>query len=146
MTVRITNQPFDPWREVRIAQKPSAKIGATTVFVGSMRDFNNNRTVQQLTLEHYPAMSEKHLADIVAESQQKWQVLDILLLHRVGVILPAEPIVLVAVWSSHRSEAINCNNYIVEKLKASAPFWKKELLASGDECWATKTASKTSIR
>jgi molybdopterin synthase catalytic subunit len=88
-----------------------------------------------MTLEHYPGMTEKHLEKIVAEAVGQWPVIDALVVHRVGDVLPNEPIVLVAVWTAHRGDAFDASRYIMEALKSTAPFWKKELLASEAERW-----------
>lgn len=144
MTIRIVQACFDPYREIQAYQDSatamSGKYGATSIFIGTMRDFNDGDEVKGMTLEHYPGMTEKQLEKIVAEAQQQWQILDALVIHRVGIILPDEPIVLVAVWSSHRGDAFDASRYIMEALKSKAPFWKKELLTSDDERWVLKNS------
>ncbi|HLE94240.1 MAG TPA: molybdenum cofactor biosynthesis protein MoaE, partial [Sulfuricaulis sp.] len=79
-----------------------------------------------MTLEHYPGMTEKHLQLIHDEAGQRWEILDALVIHRVGEIRPGEPIVLVAVWSAHRAAAFEACRYLIEELKTRAPFWKNE--------------------
>lgn len=143
MLIKICPDGFDPWQEIQAYQQNAlttliGKIGATSVFVGTMRDFNEGDQVKGMTLEHYPGMTEKQLAKIVAEAQSQWQILDALIVHRVGAILPDEAIVLVAVWSSHRGEAFDASRNIMEALKSKAPFWKKELLDSDQERWVSK--------
>ncbi|MCG6871908.1 MAG: molybdenum cofactor biosynthesis protein MoaE [Gammaproteobacteria bacterium] len=132
MPIRICEQPFDPWAELVRYQdaRPgdAGQFGATAAFVGSMRDFNEDQAVTEMFLEHYPGMTEKHLEEICERASQRWEILDSLVLHRVGRILPGEAIVLVAVWSAHRAEAYESNRFIMEDLKAKAPFWKKESL------------------
>ena len=108
-----------------------SKYGATTVFVGTMRDMNEGDHVLSMTLEHYPGMTEKHLDDIAQQAKTQWELLDILIIHRTGRIYPNEPIVLVAVWSAHRAAAYEANRFIMEYLKSQAPFWKKEELQQG---------------
>lgn len=142
MAIKIYAQSFDPWQEVQAyqntAQHMSGKFGATNIFIGTMRDFNEGDDVKAMSLEHYPGMTEKQLEKIVAEAQQQWPVIDALVVHRVGDILPNEPIVLVAVWTSHRSDAFDASRYIMEALKSKAPFWKKEVLTSEDQRWVEK--------
>lgn len=142
MTVKICPEPFDPWLEVQSYQAQSPELagifGATSIFIGTLRDFNEGDAVKAMTLEHYPGMTEKQLQRIVAQAEQNWQVLDVLVLHRVGCILPAQPIVAVAVWTKHRGDAFDACRYIMEELKAKAPFWKKERLASDAERWVEK--------
>ncbi|MGR9088406.1 MAG: molybdenum cofactor biosynthesis protein MoaE [Gammaproteobacteria bacterium] len=139
MTVRICKESFDPWREARQYQESSAampgKSGATSLFIGTMRDFNEGDDILGMTLEYYPGMTEKELENIVAEACSRWSVIDILVVHRVGEILPNEPIVLVSVWASHRGDAYDANRYVMEALKSKAPFWKKELLKSQHQRW-----------
>jgi molybdopterin synthase catalytic subunit len=142
MAIKIYAQSFDPWQEVQAyqnaAQYMSGKFGATNIFIGTMRDFNEGDDVKAMSLEHYPGMTEKQLEKIVAEAQQQWPVIDALVVHRVGHILPNEPIVLVAVWTSHRGDAFDASRYIMEALKSKAPFWKKEVLTSEDQRWVEK--------
>ncbi len=139
MAVRICANVFDPWREVQEYQAGiphlSGKYGATSIFIGTMRDFNEGDNVKGMSLEHYPGMTEKQLEIIVEQAQEKWLVLETLLVHRVGDIFPDDPIVLVAVWASHRGDAFDASRYIMEALKSQAPFWKKELLQSGEQRW-----------
>jgi molybdopterin synthase catalytic subunit len=80
-------------------------------------------------------MTEQQLGKIVAEAEAQWQILDTLVVHRVGNILPEQPIVLVAVWSSHRGDAFDASRFIMEALKSRAPFWKKEWLVNGQQRW-----------
>lgn len=140
MTVRLAEQAFDPWREIAVHQQqqlPSGRYGATAVFVGTMRDMNEGRDVQAMVLEHYPGMTEKYLSDLSARVEQRWDLLDVLIVHRVGELQPDDPIVLVAVWSIHRKAAFEASRYLMEELKSSAPFWKKEHLTDGSR-WVEK--------
>ena len=142
MSRKICAEAFDPWQEIQTHQYSVkdmvGKFGATSVFIGTMRDFNEGDDVKGMTLEHYPGMTEKQLEKIVAEALQLWPVISALVVHRVGNISPNEPIVLVAVWTSHRGDAFDASRYIMEALKSRAPFWKKELLQSQAERWLVK--------
>ncbi len=91
-----------------------------------MRDYNDGESVQAMVLEHYPGMTEKHLRQISEEAKTRWDILDTLIIHRVGELRPNDPIVLVAVWSAHRGPAFEACRYLIEELKSRAPFWKKE--------------------
>lgn len=139
MTVKVCKGLFDPWNEARLYQESSVrmagKFGATSVFVGTMRDFNEGDDVLGMFLEHYPGMTEKELEKIIDEASRRWQIIDALVVHRVGEIRPNEPIVLVSVWTAHRGDAFDASRYIMEALKSKAPFWKKELLKSEQERW-----------
>jgi molybdopterin synthase catalytic subunit len=140
--VKICAEAFNPWQEIQDYQDTmvgaSGKFGATSVFIGTMRDYNEGVNVQGMTLEHYPGMTEKRLEKIVADAYQQWQIIDATIIHRVGEIRPDDTIVLVAVWSSHRGDAFDACRYIMEALKSTAPFWKKELLSSGQTRWVEK--------
>lgn len=138
MQIKIYSDNFDPWQEIQEFQMTLGqreKIGATSIFIGSMRDFNEGVKVKTMLLEHYSGMTEKQLNNIVTEAMQKWQLNDVLVVHRVGDLLPEQPIVLVVVWSSHRGAAFDACRYIMEALKSRAPFWKKERLHTDSERW-----------
>ncbi len=128
--VRVQRHPFDPWAEIAAHERQypqwAGKYGATAVFVGSLRDFNQGHTVAAMTLEHYAGMTEKHLDKVSREAIARWEILDPLVIHRYGPLAPADPIVLVAVWSAHRDGAFLACRYIIDELKTRAPFWKHE--------------------
>jgi molybdopterin synthase catalytic subunit len=141
--VRLFPDRLDPYDELTtyecdlIAEYGAGQYGATVSFVGSMRDFNEGEEVSEMFLEHYPGMTEKVLEKLCAQAMTDYPILDCLVLHRVGEILPNDPIVLVAAWSAHRGAAFDATRFLIEKLKTDAPFWKKESLASGDR-WVEK--------
>lgn len=139
--IELRSDAFDPYAELLRYQSASlgqsGKFGATCAFVGTMRDFNEGDAVRAMCLEHYPGMTEMHLERIVMEAKRRWDFLDALVIHRVGEIVPDQPIVLAAVWSSHRGAAFDACRYIVEELKHRAPFWKKETLARRER-WVEK--------
>lgn len=140
MLIEIKDSPFEPYQRLLEYQAEVAfagKYGATAVFVGSMREFNQGDDVDAMTLEHYPGMTEKYLQKISEEAATKWDILDSLIVHRVGEMLPNDPIVLVAVWSAHRAAAFDASRYLMEELKSRAPFWKKESLKE-DTRWVEK--------
>ncbi len=145
MHIKICSTAFDPWREIQTFQKDvptmHGQYGATNIFIGTMRDFNQNVNVQSLSLEHYPGMTEKQLKKIVIEAQNKWSILDSLLIHRVGELYPNDPIVLVAVWAIHRGDAFDACRFIMEALKSKAPFWKKERLEQNQDRWVEKNTT-----
>jgi molybdopterin synthase catalytic subunit len=136
MRVEVREAPFEPWSELAAYQVEGAarpgQYGATSVFVGTMRDFNGPDTVREMTLEHYPGMTERYLERIGAQARERWEVIDLLVLHRVGRLAPGDPIVLIAVWSAHRADAFEACRYLIEELKHRAPFWKKEKLPDGE--------------
>ena len=101
-------------------------IGAVVSFIGQVRDMNDGDAINTLTLEHYPEMTEKALAAIECEAKTRWDIIDSLIIHRIGTLKPQDQIVLVAVTSAHRGEAFKACEFIMDYLKTSAPFWKKE--------------------
>lgn len=137
MRVEILESTFDPWKEIAQFESsiPRGKQGATAVFVGTMRDFNEGDTVVELELEHYEGMTDRHLSFLAESLSSQHNLADVMVLHRVGRIFPGDPIVLVAVWSAHRAAAFQACSAIVEDLKSKAPFWKKELLKDGQLRW-----------
>jgi molybdopterin synthase catalytic subunit len=135
MAIEIRSQAFDPWQTLQAYQQANiaaGKYGACASFVGSMRDFNEGDDVQTMTLEHYPGMTEKYLEKICTEAKKRWDIMDCLIIHRVGEMHPNDPIVLTAVWSAHRGAAFDAGRYLMEELKSRAPFWKKETLPQGE--------------
>ena len=135
MTTHIAEVAFNPWQEIIGHQQQSGldkQFGATATFIGSMRDFNDNTDVSHMVLEHYPEMTQCYLDKLEAEANQRWDLLDTLIIHRVGAINPADPIVLIACWSAHRRAALDACSWLIEELKHHAPFWKKETRQDGD--------------
>lgn len=140
LRVHLRDTPFDPATEVALfeATLPSGSFGATASFVGTMRDHNEGDAVMAMTLEHYPEMTEKQLAEIIDDAKTQWDIADALIIHRVGDIKPGQPIVLTAVCSAHRAAAFDACRFLMEALKSRATFWKKETLASGKQRWVEK--------
>ena len=149
MVVRVRDTPFEPYAEVLAYQaerfEGAGAFGAAAVFVGTMRDFNEGDSVQGMTLEHYPGMTERHLEAICSDAAARWPLLATLIVHRVGEIAPGDAIVLVAVWSAHRAEAFEACRHLMEDLKSRAPFWKKERLVDGTRWVARNTAGYTGV-
>jgi len=140
--IQIVDAVFDPWQLQQNFQNESMQgrtdFGAVASFIGTMRNFNEGDDVRSMELEHYPLMTENQLNQIVDEAYQQWPIQNALVVHRVGKILPAEPIVLVAVWSAHRAAAFDACRFLMEALKHRAPFWKKEFLKEGSTRWVEK--------
>jgi molybdopterin synthase catalytic subunit len=140
VTVRVQTEDFDLSREIGMLRKGNAGVGAVASFVGIVRDLNDAANVSTLTLEHYPGMTEKALQAIVDDAKQRWDLYDVLIIHRVGELKPADQIVLVAVSSVHRGEAFAACQFVMDYLKTRAPFWKKERSPQGDR-WVEARAS-----
>lgn len=135
MKILLLSEALDPWREITRyqSQRPelAGKYGATAVFVGTLRDFNQGNTVQAMRLEQYAPMTEKHLARVAEEAFARWPIEDVLVVHRYGDLRPNDPIVCVAVWAAHRDAAFDACRHIIDELKTRAPFWKQESTPQG---------------
>ena len=140
MPVRVQTGDFDIAREIAALRGGDARVGAVAAFVGLVRDINDAAAVSTLTLEHYPGMTEKALARIVDEAKSRWNVYDVLVIHRVGELKPTDQIVLVVVTGAHRGEAFAACEFIMDYLKTRAPFWKKEQTPAGER-WVEARAS-----
>lgn len=132
MNIKILKDPFDPSAEISRLTQADASMGAVVSFIGLMRDINEGDEVESMTLEHYPGMTESAIEKIVAQAQERWQLGNVSVIHRVGKVLPKDPIVLVAVSSRHRGEAFQASEFIIDFLKTQAPFWKKEQTRQGE--------------
>lgn len=131
MNVRVQAGAFDPGAEVNALHAANRGVGAVVSFVGYVRDFNDGLDVSGMFLEHYPGMTEKALSKIVEEAQQRWPLLGVEVLHRVGNLEPGEPIVFVGITSAHRQAAFEACEFIMDYLKTRAPFWKRETTPEG---------------
>jgi molybdopterin synthase catalytic subunit len=140
MAVRVQTDDFDVGAEINAMRLSNPNIGAVVSFVGQVRDLNDGDNVATMTLEHYPGMTEKALAGIIEQAQARWQVVDALIVHRVGELKPLDQIVLVLVASAHRKDAFSACEFMMDYLKTEAPFWKKEQTLSGER-WVDAKAS-----
>jgi molybdopterin synthase catalytic subunit len=131
MPVRVQTQDFDLSAEVAALRAGRPQVGAVACFVGTVRDLNQGTGVSSMTLEHYPGMTERALETIVAQARARWTLDDVLVVHRVGELAPLDQIVLVAVTSAHRGEALAACEFVIDWLKTQAPFWKKEITPDG---------------
>jgi molybdopterin synthase catalytic subunit len=135
--IRVQQQDFDPGAVLEDLRVESAcQSGALVSFLGLVRDLNAGERIEQLTLEHYPGMTEKALAAIEQEAHRRWNLTGVVIIHRVGALQPNDRIVMVAAASPHRREAFQACEYLIDMLKTSAPFWKKELTPAGAR-WVT---------
>ena len=140
MTVRVQTEDFDLGAELSKLRRANASIGALVSFVGQVRDINDGDAINTLTLEHYPEMTQKLLEAIDNEAKTRWQLIDSLIIHRFGTLIPQDQIVLVAITCSHRGDAFKACEFIMDYLKSSAPFWKKEATNQG-ESWVEAKVS-----
>jgi molybdopterin synthase catalytic subunit len=138
--VRVQTEDFDVGAEMAAMRHGNPKIGAIASFVGVVRDLNEGADVAEMTLEHYPGMTEKALEKIVGEARARWDIYDALVVHRVGTLKPTDQIVLVVVASGHRGEAFQACEFLMDYLKTRAPFWKKEKTPEGGRWVDARTA------
>ncbi|WP_300318163.1 molybdopterin synthase catalytic subunit MoaE [Accumulibacter sp.] len=131
MPVRVQEADFDVGAELAALRQGDPRIGALASFVGLVRDVNDGSGVSEMTLEHYPGMTEKALTAIIGEASRRWAIIDALVIHRVGRLLPTDQIVLVAVTGAHRGEVFAACQFIMDYLKTRAPFWKREVTSEG---------------
>ncbi|MGE8414623.1 MAG: molybdopterin synthase catalytic subunit MoaE [Pseudomonas sp.] len=131
MGIRVQDAAFDPGAELNVMHAAHVGVGAVVSFVGYVRDFNDGQEVHGMFLEHYPGMTEKALGKIAEEAGQRWPLLKLEILHRIGALAPGEPIVFVAAASAHRQAAFDACAFVMDYLKTRAPFWKKEQTADG---------------
>ncbi|MGK3137201.1 molybdopterin synthase catalytic subunit MoaE [uncultured Pantoea sp.] len=129
--IRVGSEPFNVGEEYgKLAAHDSD--GAVVTFTGKVRNHNLGTSVAALTLEHYPGMTEKALADIVEDARQRWALQQVTVIHRVGELFPGDEIVFVGVSSAHRGSAFAATEFIMDYLKTRAPFWKREATAAGE--------------
>jgi molybdopterin synthase catalytic subunit len=131
MPVRVQTEDFDVSRELARLRGDNRSVGAVAAFIGTVRDVNDDARVASMTLEHYPGMTEKALAAIVETAKSRWDIVDALVIHRVGALAPSDQIVLVGVTSAHRGDALAACEFIIDYLKTQAPLWKKEETSEG---------------
>jgi len=131
MPIRIQENDFDLSAEIAALRQGDPRVGAVVTFLGTVRDMNDGSQVKEMTLEHYPGMTEKALEEIITQAKARWDIYQALVIHRVGPLLPEDQIVLVAVTSAHRGEAFAACEFMMDYLKTAAPFWKKEDTSGG---------------
>lgn len=146
MVIRVQSAVFDPGAELNALHAANTGVGAVVAFVGYVRDFNDGLDVRGMFLEHYPGMTEKALAKIVVEAEQRWPLLKVEVLHRIGALAPGEPIVFVGVASAHRQAAFEACDFVMDYLKTRAAFWKKEDTADGPRWVEGRDSDKAAAR
>ncbi|WNC71524.1 molybdopterin synthase catalytic subunit MoaE [Thalassotalea psychrophila] len=141
-SIKVQQQDFDFAAEVDILEANNITDGAVVTFVGRVRNQNDGCQVEHLFLEHYPGMTENCLEDISKQARERWQLGNISIIHRYGQLALGEKIVFVGVTSKHRQDAFMAAEFIMDYLKVSAPFWKKELTEQGERWVEAKTNDK----
>ncbi|EQA09165.1 molybdopterin synthase catalytic subunit MoaE [Glaesserella parasuis] len=137
--IQVQQDPFDQNAIYKWLSEQHS-VGATTLFVGKVREMNLGDSVSGLYLEHYPAMTEKALREIVDEAKSRWELQRVAVIHRIGQLYTGDEIVLVGVSSAHRGNAYHANEFIMDYLKTKAPFWKRETTDHGDR-WIERRES-----
>jgi len=130
--IRVQQEDFDVGAEIKALTKGNPSIGGVVSFIGLERDIAGDRSIDTMTLEHYPGMTEKMLARIEEEAQERWNLDASLIIHRYGPLNPGDQIVLTITASAHRQDAFEANEFLMDWLKTKAPFWKREAGADGD--------------
>jgi molybdopterin synthase catalytic subunit len=144
--IRVQTADFDVGVELSRIRLSSPRTGALASFVGVVRDVNENVDVGGMFLEHYPGMTERAIEEIVEVAQQRWDIHDVTVIHRVGDLVPTDQIVLVAVGSSHRREAFAACEFVMDFLKTRAPFWKRESGKTGARWVRARTSDDDAAR
>ncbi len=143
--IRIQAEPFDTAAELAALRAGRSDIGACVSFTGSVRDHTGAEKIGQLTLEHYPGMTESALAQIAENAASRFGLNGAVIIHRVGALAPGEDIVLVIAAAAHRDAAFEGARFMIDTLKTDAPFWKKETGPSGDT-WVDPRAEDDAAR
>jgi len=133
LMIRVQTEAFDPHAETAAFAKGRGQAGALASFVGTVRDSAHGGEVSALELEAYPGFTEKQIEQLETDARARFDVIDTLVIHRYGRMAPGDAIVLVAALSKHRREALQAVDYLMDRLKTEAPFWKKELRPEGAE-------------
>ena len=129
--VSVRHADFDLSAEVAALRAGDGGVGAVVAFVGTVRDHSSGQDISRMELEHYPGMTEAAIETMIDAAHQRFDIRATRVVHRIGVLRPADQIVLVAVTSAHRGQAFQACEFLMDYLKTQAPFWKKEGTAEG---------------
>lgn len=143
MIVRVQADPFDAGAELNSFAQGRRDIGAVVSFTGVVRDTDGD--LQEMQIEHYPGMTESAIAKIAQEAVARWELADVLVIHRYGPLKPGAPIMMVATASAHRAASFQAADFLMDYLKSRAPFWKKEVTASGAQWVAAKDTDEEAL-
>lgn len=144
--IQIQTEPFDIAAEQEALWRGNPCVGALVTFVGLMRDLHEGVAVSRMTLEHYPGMTEKALAEIAEQAGARWELEGVSIVHRVGPLKPQDPIVFVGVVSRHRGDAFRACEFLIDSLKTRAPFWKKEQTEQGERWVESRESDDVAAR
>lgn len=141
--ISVQTNDFDISEEIARLKGTNNEIGAVVTFIGTVRDIGGS--LQTMTLEHYPGMTEKELERIAHIAEDRWPLLGCKIIHRFGTLKPGDNIVLVITLSAHREAAFKAAEFLMDYLKSNAPFWKKESGADGENWVASKQSDQSSL-
>ena len=141
ISIKIQKEKFDINEQINLLKGTNNNIGAISSFIGCVRDKNDNGILKHMELEHYPVMTEKSIKEIIDSANKRWEIINTIIIHRVGILYPFEPIVLVLTSSKHRLQAIKSCHFIIDYLKNKAPFWKKETNINNSSYWVIQKQS-----
>ncbi|MDE0969523.1 MAG: molybdenum cofactor biosynthesis protein MoaE [Octadecabacter sp.] len=141
--IRVQSMPFDSGGELNTFSSSVAGVGAIVSFTGVVRDVEGG--LSNMIIEHYPGMTEKALEAIRSEAMQRWDLADILIVHRTGLLEAHESIMMVATASKHRKDAFEAAEFLMDYLKSRAPFWKKEITLDGADWVASKSEDEDAL-
>ena len=139
-TIRIQTDDFDLAAEYQLLRQLDVAVGAVVTFTGLVRDLEKNTSINSLTLQHYPGMTESLLQEIVDQAEVRWDLIGVTVIHRVGELLPSDQIVFVGVASQHRADAFEAAQFVMDYLKTKATFWKK-VDQNGQQHWVESKGS-----
>lgn len=145
MKILVQDAPFDSGAELNAFTDAQSNMGAIVSFTGVVRDLDGGG-LQQMDIEHYPGMTERALEKIANEAQARWELGDVLVIHRYGPLKPEEQIMMVATASKHRKDAFEAADFLMDYLKSRAPFWKKEKSAGAQDWVASKQADEDALK
>lgn len=143
MQVRVQEAAFDAGAELNAFSAAATGAGAVVSFTGVVRDVAGG--LRHMMIEHYPGMTERAISAIVAEATIRWQLADVLVIHRYGPLAPGAPIMMVATASAHRAAAFAAADFLMDYLKSRAPFWKQEVTAEGADWVAAKDDDEAAL-
>lgn len=144
MDVRVQEAPFDVGAEVSSFGNGRTSMGAIVTFTGIVRDLPE-APMEAMEIEHYPGMTEKALRSIAGQAVERFSLGDVLVIHRFGRLVPGETIMMVGTAARHRADAFAAAEFLMDYLKSRAPFWKREITASGADWVASKDEDEAAL-
>ena len=141
--IRIQVEDFDPGAETKALTAGRRDVGAVVTFVGIVRGGDE---LKAMRLEHYPAMTAREIEAHIGEAKQRWPLLGVRVVHRIGALKPGENIVFVGVASAHRRAAFEAANFLMDYLKTNAPFWKFEERGEGGNWVETRSEDEEALK